>query len=77
MRTSSLLTASPRSSSAVVRARTSCGEGHASPTYPGGDGVSYEPKNVNDGKVSTVWTEGADGAGMGRASYRRRAAPRK
>lgn len=37
----------------------------ASSTYPGADGVSYDAKNVNDGKVSTVWTEGADGAGMG------------
>jgi hypothetical protein len=40
-------------------------EAVASSTYPGSDGVSYKPKNAVDGKVSTVWTEGADGAGMG------------
>ncbi len=40
-------------------------EATASSTYPGSDGVSYAAKNVTDGKVSTVWTEGADGAGMG------------
>ena len=67
MRTSSLLTAlAALVVGGTAQARTLPVEkATASSTYPGGDGVSYEPKNVNDGKVSTVWTEGADGAGMG------------
>jgi hypothetical protein len=67
MRTALVLTtAALLATGGVAHAKTLAVEkATASSTYPGSDGVSYEAKNVNDGKVSTVWTEGADGAGMG------------
>jgi len=37
----------------------------ASSTYPAEDSVSYDAKNISDGKAGTAWVEGADGAGMG------------
>ncbi len=37
----------------------------ASSVYPAADGVSYDAKNVADGKASTAWVEGDEGSGMG------------
>ena len=37
----------------------------ASSSYPAADGVTYDAKNVSDGKASTAWVEGDDGSGMG------------
>ena len=37
----------------------------ASSTEPGEEGVDYEPKNLHDGKQSTVWVEGEEGSGLG------------
>lgn len=37
----------------------------ASTTEAEADGVSYEPKNLTDGKQSTAWFEGEDGSGLG------------
>jgi len=37
----------------------------ASSTYPADGNVTYDAKNIADGKAGTAWVEGADGAGMG------------
>ena len=37
----------------------------ASSSYPPDGSVTYDPKNVADGKAGTAWVEGATGAGMG------------
>jgi len=37
----------------------------ASSTYPADGNVTYDAKNISDGKAGTAWVEGADGAGMG------------
>lgn len=37
----------------------------ASSTEPPADGVSYEAKNLADGKQSTAWFEGEEGSGLG------------
>jgi hypothetical protein len=37
----------------------------ASSTYPADGNVTYDAKNIVDGKAGTAWVEGASGAGMG------------
>lgn len=37
----------------------------ASSTYPDEGGISYQPGQVQDGKVSTAWVEGEEGSGLG------------
>ena len=37
----------------------------ASSTYPAQESVTYEAKNVHDGKQGTSWVEGEDGSGLG------------
>ncbi len=50
---------------AVLAARVDLASVTASTSLEPAEGVSYEPSNLTDGKVSTVWVEGEEGSGLG------------
>lgn len=54
-----LLLALPLSQAATLKPTWS-----ASSSAPTAEGVSYEPKNLGDGKASSAWFEGVDGSGL-------------